>query len=178
MSVHIALLRAINVGGRVVKMAPLREMCEGIGLTGVETFIASGNVIFSSAAKAPALEKKLEALFASRLGFEVATFVRSVPDLTAIVARAGALAKKAGATSVYVGFLKAEPDGVSRTEVRAFANDIESFEFSGREVYWLSTQGVSDSKFSYAVLERILGSPATFRNITTVRKLEAKYAGP
>ena len=44
----IAFLRAVNVGGRVVKMDRLRALFEGEGFTGVETFIASGNVIFDS----------------------------------------------------------------------------------------------------------------------------------
>ena len=45
---YIAFLRAVNVGGRIVKMDALRAHFEAAGFTGVETFIASGNVIFSS----------------------------------------------------------------------------------------------------------------------------------
>ena len=53
MARHVALLRAINVGGRIVKMDALRAACEQIGLTKVETFIASGNVIFESPSADP-----------------------------------------------------------------------------------------------------------------------------
>jgi len=50
----IAFLRAINVGGHVVKMDQLRRFFEALGFANVETFIASGNVIFESKSKDPA----------------------------------------------------------------------------------------------------------------------------
>src|SRR5690606_25392659 len=71
-ALHVALLRAINVGGRTVKMDALRTICEEMGLTKVETFIASGNVIFESRAGAAVLEKKIEAHLRKVLGYEVA----------------------------------------------------------------------------------------------------------
>jgi uncharacterized protein (DUF1697 family) len=46
MNKHIAFLRAINVGGHTVKMDTLRQLFESLGFTNVETFLASGNVIF------------------------------------------------------------------------------------------------------------------------------------
>jgi uncharacterized protein (DUF1697 family) len=57
----IAFLRAINVGGHTVRMAMLRALFEELGLDDVETFIASGNVVFSASAKnVPALERRIE----------------------------------------------------------------------------------------------------------------------
>jgi uncharacterized protein (DUF1697 family) len=174
MALHVAFLRAINVGGRVVKMDVLRALCEQCGLSKVETFIASGNVIFESRASAPALETKLEASLRKGLGYDVATFVRSVPELAAVVRTAGARGRdKARA---HVGFLKTAPDREQQQKAIAFGNDVERFEFHGREIYWFTDGGVGTSKFSNAVLERILKSPATFRNITTVSKLSQKYS--
>ena len=58
---HIAFLRAINVGGHTVKMDHLRQLFESLGLLNVETFIASGNVIFDSPDEnVQALEKQIE----------------------------------------------------------------------------------------------------------------------
>ena len=58
---YVAFLRAINVGGHIVKMDHLRELFTQLGLTDVETFIASGNVLFTTSSKSgPALEKKIE----------------------------------------------------------------------------------------------------------------------
>jgi len=46
---YVALLRGINLGGHTVKMDRLKKLFEELGLKNVETFIASGNVIFESA---------------------------------------------------------------------------------------------------------------------------------
>ena len=74
----IAFLRAINVGGHTVTMDKLRKEFEALGLMEVETFIASGNVIFTPRSlDVVALEKKIEARLRASLGYEVATFVRT-----------------------------------------------------------------------------------------------------
>ena len=78
MTLYIAFLRAINVGGRTVKMDRLRGLFEQVGYADVETFIASGNVIFRSPAEdTQALERQIEAHLAASLGYEVAAFVRT-----------------------------------------------------------------------------------------------------
>ena len=82
----VAFLRAINVGGHVVPMARLAELFRGLGLAEVETFIASGNVIFSTGKPGgAALEKRIAAHLEKSLGYEVATFLRSGTELAAIV---------------------------------------------------------------------------------------------
>ncbi len=171
---NIALLRAINVGGHIVKMDALRAHCEACGLSRVETFIASGNVIFESRAAAASLEKKIESALHKALGYEVATFIRSARELAGIVTFAEG--KRGDARNAYVGFLKAAPSVEEQKKVAALAGAGERFLFDGREMYWFTSAGVSDSKFSAAALERITKSPATFRNITTVTKLAEKYA--
>lgn len=170
---HVALLRAINVGGRVVKMDALRGACEAIGLTKVETFIASGNVIFESRAGAAALEKKIEAQLRAVLGYDVATFVRSVPELAAAAAHCEGLLRSG--EGAHVGFLKAPAGTDAQARVAAYQTPQERFAFDGREIYWLTRAGIGQSKFSNAVFERIIRSPATFRNVTTVRKLAEKF---
>ena len=170
---HVALLRAINVGGRIVRMDALRAHCEGCGLTNVETFIASGNVIFESRAAAASLETKIEKQLRARLGYEVATFVRGVAELQAVAARAAS--KRQSAKNVYVGFRKAPVSAEARKAVQAMAVAGERFVFEGREIYWFTAGNMLDSKFSYAALEKLTKAPATFRNITTVTKLAEKY---
>jgi len=81
----VALLRAINVGGHVVKMDRLRKIFESLGFSNVETFIASGNVVFESPATNPqTLEKQIESQLQKSLGYEVVTFIRSGSELAAI----------------------------------------------------------------------------------------------
>ena len=85
MTRYVAFLRAINVGGRRVKMDHLRKLFEALGTSNVETFIASGNVIFDSEADDPrVLERKIEDHLQESLGYEVATFVRSTSELAGI----------------------------------------------------------------------------------------------
>ena len=87
MSRYVALLRAINVGGHVVKMDRLRTLFEELDFTDVETVIASGNVLFSSSARsAAALEAKIERHLESALGYEVTTFVRTPAEMSTVAA--------------------------------------------------------------------------------------------
>ena len=81
---YVALLRAINVGGHAVKMAVLRGHFESLGFSNVETFIASGNVIFDSRARPAALQKMIEARLQESLGYEVATFIRTTAEVEAV----------------------------------------------------------------------------------------------
>ena len=75
---YIAFLRAVNVGGRVVKMPVLKKAFESLQLSNVETFIASGNVVFETAASdVLKVERKIEARLREALGYEVTTMVRS-----------------------------------------------------------------------------------------------------
>jgi uncharacterized protein (DUF1697 family) len=126
---QVAFLRAINIGGHSVKMDALRTLCGQCGLSNVETFIASGNVIFTSRAGALALEKKIETHLNKALGYQVATFIRDVGELAGVAAKAEAL--RAGWKNVYVGFLKTPPSAEQRRKVQAFASPSERFEFAG-----------------------------------------------
>nr|MBA3540352.1 DUF1697 domain-containing protein [Deltaproteobacteria bacterium] len=75
---YVALLRGINVGGNhLVKMAALRALFEELGHTGVDSYLQSGNVVFTATSgKVAALEKQLEAAFAARFGFAPAIVLR------------------------------------------------------------------------------------------------------
>src|SRR5947209_14978939 len=83
---YIAFLRAINVGGHnIVKMDSLRQLFESLGFSNVETFIASGNIVFETKRKnAHALEREIENGLRQSLGYEVATFIRTDAELAAI----------------------------------------------------------------------------------------------
>jgi uncharacterized protein (DUF1697 family) len=175
----IAFLRAINVGGHTVTMARLREEFEALGLKDVATFIASGNVIFTSrSADLPALEKKIEARLRASLGYEVATFVRTDAEVAAIAAYKAfkdSQVKSAGAFCV--GFLDRPLDAAAARGLMAFKTEIDDFHTNGREVYWLCKKRQSESTFNNVNMERKLKVRATFRGINTVARLAAKH-GP
>jgi uncharacterized protein (DUF1697 family) len=174
---YVALLRAINVGGHIVKMDHLRSLFEATGFSNVETFIASGNVIFDSRSKdTAALERKIEKHLHTALGYEVKTFVRTIPELEAVANYKPFGASELSAHTLYVGFLAGSPDKPSQQKLLSCISEIDDLHIYGREVYWLSrAKLMTDSKFSGALTEKILGLRATFRNSTTIKKLAAKY---
>lgn len=175
---YIAFLRAINVGGHTVKMEYLRAQIESLGFSKVETFIASGNVIFESpATNTQTLETQIEGHLQQALGYAVATFIRSRSDLAAIADYQPfpELERDSAEHTLAIAFLQAEPSDQARHKLMAFRTDIDDFHIHEREIYWLTGKRMSDSTFSGALLEKTIGMPATMRNATTVRKLAAKY---
>ena len=173
----IAFLRAINVGGHTVTMARLREEFEAMGFSEVETFIASGNIIFTTrSTDLPAVAKRIEARLRATLGYEVATFVRTDAELAAIARhQAFTTSQIESAGAVCVGFLDQPLDASGARALMAFRTEIDDFHANGREVYWLCKKKQSESTFSNVNMERKLKVRATFRNINTVARLAAKH---
>lgn len=172
-----AFLRAINVGGRNIAMAELRRVFEDLGFKEVETFIASGNVVFhSDASDLRSLELAIEDRLRGSLGYEVSTFVRTEEELAAI-AKYEPFQKShlQDAAALNVGFLAEPPGAAAKKLIASFKSEIDDFHVRGREVYWLAQTKQSDSKFNYARFEKALNARATWRGINTVRRLAAKY---
>ncbi|MEO6214087.1 MAG: DUF1697 domain-containing protein [Vicinamibacterales bacterium] len=166
---YVAFLRAINVGGRIVKMERLRQIFEALPIKHVSTFIASGNVLFDSAAAALHLEASIELQLRKHLGYPVATFMRTVPELQKVAAHDPFDGDEG---RLYVAFLKTKPSPLAERTLAGFENEVDRFHVHGREAYWLAKAGFSGSTFTGTKLERTLG-PATTRSITTVQKLAA-----
>ena len=178
MTRYVAFLRAINVGGRRVKMDHLRKLFEALGFFDVETFIASGNVIFDSPAEDTRnLEHRIEDHLRESLGYEVATFARSASELADISCHQPFAPSDLNAegASLYVAFLQTPPSAGTEQKLMAFRGEVDDFRVHGREVYWLCRKTMSESSFSGALLEKTLGLPTTIRNATTVKRLAAKY---
>lgn len=173
----VAFLRGINVGGHRVQMARLREEFVGLGFTDVETFIASGNVLFTTPARSlPALEARIEARLQSALGYAVPALLRTPAEVRATVDRVPFPADEiAAARSVYVIFLRQALSAELEPQVRALDTAMDAFCGSGRELYWLCRGLLSDSLVPPASFTRVLGrQPTTMRNMTMLRKLAAR----
>ncbi|MDQ6830047.1 MAG: DUF1697 domain-containing protein [Gemmatimonadota bacterium] len=179
MTRYIAFLRAINVGGRVVKMDRLREIFEARKLRNVETFIASGNVIFDArGTDAAEVEQEIERHLKKTLGYEVATFLRTPAELAAIAIHPayGASESMPAEHSLLVGFMRSALNAEAHARLAACTSDVDEFRAHDRQTYWLCRTRLAETKVSGPRLEKALGSPVTFRNINTVRRLVAKYA--
>lgn len=175
---YVGFLRAVNVGGRVVKMERLRQLFEETGFTGVSTHLASGNVLFTAGrGRSATQESKIEKALGAGLGWEVATFLRTPAEIAAIVDRLPFAAEDvATAHAVYIGFLKSPPAPDAHALLHGLRTPTDALEVHGREVYWLCRVRSAASELSGASLERALGLIATFRNVTTVRAVAAKLA--
>lgn len=175
---YVAFLRAINVGGHVVKMDRLRSIVEAEGVTRVSTFIASGNVLFEAASRnAPVLERTLEAAFKRVLGYEVATFIRTADELISIAEhRAYKVAELRGA-ALYIGFMRDRPNASEKKLLTTLETPVDTLRVHDRELYWKTGSRFSDAQFSPSKMEKLLGKPATFRNVTTVTRMAALVDG-
>jgi uncharacterized protein (DUF1697 family) len=172
----VAFLRAINVGGRNVKMEQLRGIFESIGLTNVETVIASGNVVFDAKAKsAKAIEKKLQAHIEKSLGYTVATYVRSMEELMEI-AHHKPFKKIPKNGMLFIAFASDPPSKAAQEKLLSLQTKTDKFCFHDREIYWLCLTRFSDSKFSGPSLEKTLGVPVTVRGSGTIARIAAKCA--
>jgi len=176
---YVAFLRAINVGGHTVKMDYLRGLFETLGFSNVETFIASGNVIFDSPSKnTKSLEKKIEDYLRTTLGYEVATFIRTMPEVAAVAHYKpfSDAELSADGSALYIAFLPGRPADEAVHRLLSFATEFDAFHVRGREAYWLCRKKISESDFSGAMLVKTLGMQATMRNSSTVRKIASKYS--
>ena len=157
-------------------MTVLREIFESLGFTDVATFIASGNVIFKSrSGNTGALEKKIEKALEDSLGFAVATLIRSTTELATIAGFDAFAGSGTPASTLYIGLLKSAPDDATREKVRALSTPNDEFHVEGRELYWRCHSRMMQSIASGALLEKTVGTRATFRNANTLRKLAARY---
>ena len=86
MTAFVALLRAVNVGGTgKLPMRDMKEMCEALGFGGVRTYIASGNVVFTSRKSEAAVKAALEARLKAYAGKPVGVLVRSAAEMQAVL---------------------------------------------------------------------------------------------
>jgi uncharacterized protein (DUF1697 family) len=176
MAVHIALLRAVNVGGRNVAMADLRAMLTDLRCADPRTLLQSGNAVFAIGAKisAAALEKKLEAEAQRRFGFAVAFMLRTAEEWDAIIKGNPFpdAAKNDPARFVLMAF-KGAPDGAAIKALRDGYKGPETIHVDGRNAYLIYPEGQGNSKLTNALIERKLGVAGTARNWNTVLKLAA-----
>ena len=173
MKTFIGLLRGINVGGHnKIPMSDLRSLCVEIGWSNVQTYIQSGNLVFSAAGKPASLEAGLGRAIESHFGFSICTIVRSAADWPAYIK-----------TNPFLDACKTEPHHVllclSRSAPKADAIDnLQERASKGERIaqignaLWIHfADGVARSKLSPSVLDRFAGSPVTARNWLTVLKL-------
>jgi uncharacterized protein (DUF1697 family) len=174
MRVLICMLRGVNLGGyHKIKMNDLRAMCTGLKLTGVETHLQSGNVIFrTDECNLARLADKIQTCIDRKCGFRPDIMFRTIPEMREVVAR-NPLAKRKGIepSKLAVVFLEGEPSSSAR---RALLNmDIapEELHVIGRQLYIYFPNGQARPKISWNEVGKILRMSTTARNWNTTTKL-------
>ena len=173
---HIALLRAINVGGRnLIGMSDLRDLLEGLGFAGAKTLLQSGNVVFRSDRQTgAALERLLEVETEKRFGIAVNYFARTAKEWEAVVARNPFREQaKCDPGHLLVVFLKEAPEAKTVKALQSAIKGPEMVRLDGKHLYAVYPAGVGTSKLTNALIERTLGTRGTGRNWNTILKLAA-----
>lgn len=168
MAHYIAFLRGINLGNRRIKMDDLAAQFVALKFADVSTFIASGNVAFTTTATdAAKLEAKIESHLRQELGYDVDTFVRTRAEVAAAATfPAFPAADTAGPeNTIHVGFLKAPLGKEAARLLVAARTPVDEFTVSSREFYWLCRIKTNESKvWSSAAMKAVKLPTATMRN--------------
>ncbi|MDX2149225.1 MAG: DUF1697 domain-containing protein [Bryobacteraceae bacterium] len=164
----IALLRGVNIGGHhKLPMSQLRALCEGLGLTSVQTYIQSGNVVFR-APSARNLENRLETAIEAAVGFRPAVILRTLDEMRAVAA-ANPFPPGFEPSKLAIFFSRTAPPGPLPLIESPTG---ETLHLAGRELFVYFPEGQGRSKLPFAKLERVFsGGPSTARNWNTLLKL-------
>jgi uncharacterized protein (DUF1697 family) len=159
---YVALLRAVNVGGRQLKMDDLKRIASDLDLESPKTFIASGNLLFGSSKKEATVKRDLERALHQHMGKPVEVMVRTAKELTQVVV-ANAFTKEPGNRVVAI-FLDEAPPGDAIASAKNVTD--ERLALGTREIYVHFPSGQGRSKLKIPAATR-----GTARNMNTVAKL-------
>jgi len=161
-TVYVALLRAVNVGGRQLAMNDLKAVAEELGLQNCRTFIASGNLLFTSAKGEREVALALGKAIGAHMGKPVEVIVRTAAEMTAVDA-ANPFAHEPGNRVVAI-FLDEAPPADAASGAKNVAD--EKLALGLREIYVHFPRGQGRSKLKIPA-----AAAGTARNMNTVRKI-------
>ena len=176
MQCFVAFLRGINIGGHTVVKEKLKEIFASMGFVNVSTYKQSGNVIFQTDLQDQTqITSKIQQQLRSGLGFEVPVFLRTLPQLRAIVELDPFKNQSGEGTSFLVTFLPYEPSTfplpLPITIPKSTAQIISE---KGTEVFSI-THGGGEGALPNPYLESKLKVKTTTRNLNIIREIAEKY---
>jgi uncharacterized protein (DUF1697 family) len=168
MTSYALLLRGVNLGGRRVTSAELKELARRLGHQQVRTYINSGNVLLGSDREPGEIAAEFELALAKQYDFGVDVMIRSAEQLAATVAANPY--PDGNPTYVVVGFTKGPIDPSANQRFAALATPAERFTIAATELYADFPDGQARSKLA-GQLAKAVGQSTTARNLRTVTKL-------
>ncbi len=169
MTAYVALLRAVNVGGRGVKMAELRALFADLGYAEARTHLQSGNVVFTANGDRAEIAATIEAGIVDRFGFRAETMLRSAAEMKRLIGRNpfAEMAQK-DPSHLLVMFLAGLPTAEDRAALRMEWAGPETWQAIGPDLFICYPKGIGTSK-----LKLKLKTPGTGRNWNVVQALAA-----
>ncbi len=172
MKTYVALLRGINLGRtRKVAMADLRTWLKELGYGSVQTFLQSGNAVFTTDRKPAELEREIAKRLEEQVGFEVRCLIRDHAELQRVVDGDPFGDTVTNPSRYAVAFLSAKPKKARLATLDPDAFAPERFHVGEREIYLWYPGGIHRSRLNGELTERNLGVVATVRNWNTVCRL-------
>jgi uncharacterized protein (DUF1697 family) len=178
MPTYVALLRGVNVGGNLLKMERLREICSEMGHRNVRTYVQSGNVVFEAAGSVSQCATALEKALSGETRLPVTVLLRTRDEIASILAHNPFLKNKGvDLTKLHVTFLRsaATKDGLKKLTALKAGDD--EFRAAGTEIYLHCPNGYGRTKLSNNAIEKALALRATTRNWNTMNRLYEMAAG-
>ncbi len=178
--VYISLIRGINVGGhKLMKMEALRALYASLDLSGAQTLLQSGNVVFSTDdADRQGLIRRIGEGIEQSFGFSADVILRTAGEWNDMMARNPFQRQaKDEPGRMLVMCLRKAPTKDAKVGLMEAHKGPEKLAFSGRELYLFYPDGIGRSKLTNVLIERHLQLPGTARNWNTVKKLAAMAEG-
>jgi len=173
MKKFIALLRGINVSGqRLIKMSDLKILFEKVGFKGVETYLQSGNVIFTS--KETSTEKlslKISSAIKKQFGFDVKLIVVTLEEIEQVIKKNPFIKKKKEAEKLYVVFLSEKPLIENMDKLNSIDYAPEEYIIDEKYIYLFVPNGYGKAKLNNNLFENKLKVFGTTRNLNTIKAL-------
>lgn len=169
MGSFVALLRAVNVGGTgKLPMSDLKALCEELGFGAIKTFIASGNVVFTSRKSEAAIKAALEKQLAAYAGKPVGVLIRSAAEMAQVLSDNPF--PKAAPNRVMALFLDHAPPADTLAGLRGQRD--EQIELGRREIYIHYGQGMGTSKLVVPAAK--VGTARNMNTVATLAKMAAE----
>jgi uncharacterized protein (DUF1697 family) len=178
---YAAFFRALNVGGYgLIKMQRLKEIFDEAGFNNVETYIQSGNIVFTSPEKdAALLEKKSEEILNREMNYISKTFIRTEKEISSIIKNNPFdSAKLSKDVVLYYAFLGSKPGSLEQENILSYNSDTENHSVSGKGIYSLIVKNKGKTLYSGGWLEKKLKQPLTVRNWNTLLKINEMFKIP
>jgi uncharacterized protein (DUF1697 family) len=172
---YVALLRGINLGARNrVSMSRLREICETVGGEDVKTYIASGNVVLTSADSAAELARRLGRSIEKEFGIDIVVVVMTASELATLVRKNPFPSAKLG--TLHVAFAANAIDKSAAARLAKLDFPPQKLLVCGRQIYFHLPNGYGRAHLPMEI-DRIVGKKTTVRNWRTVVTLSDMASG-